>query len=404
MKKTPLPKHGCFTVKYPSTQWQEQPCTKAPNIPYVPQAGSIPQSVGAHYDFVAEATAGLLSEAEGSFPASNGVISESGYRNNYPPDNPNTFTLQLNSEYFYNAPPCADAAIPSQCQGWEQFLFQESDGGNAKVYIQNWLLNYATLCPAGWEPYLANCYLNSPAVSVPSQQAVNVPSMTLTGEAANATETVIFSAPGDTLSAVSQNTVLSLEQHWTAAEFNVFGDGGGSEANFNSGSTLFVQTSVTNGTTNAPVCLGPQGAGTTGESNNLNLIPQSAPVCCPYGGTYPSILFMESNVTNAPTAACGALPYSANGSMTTITHPIILGEIRVLYSATLEDSTPGASITYQLFDSCGNSVESSTVSAGTMISYLDTEINGESCTYGIRGTMYATAPGYVPTAKTAIAF
>ncbi len=24
MKKTPLPKHGCFTVKYPSTQWQER--------------------------------------------------------------------------------------------------------------------------------------------------------------------------------------------------------------------------------------------------------------------------------------------------------------------------------------------------------------------------------------------
>ncbi len=214
------------------------------------------------------------------------------------------------------------------------------------------------------------------------------------------------------MSAIGQDSMLNLEQHWTNAEFNVFGDGGGGEANFSNGSTLVTQLIVNNGATNAPVCLGPQGAGTTAETNNLNLIPQSAPVCCPYGGTNSSIQFLESSASGA-TATCGAnglenniasIPYTTNGSATVINHPIIQGEIRVLYSATLEDSTPGGSITYQLFDSCGDSLGGATVSLGTIIQFLNTEIDGESCTYGIHGTMYATAPSYVPSLTDGIAF
>ena len=256
-----------------------------------------------------------------------------------------------------------------------------------------------------------NCYINSSAVGVPPIQGMNLQGTVLSGSTANGTDTVMLGdSSNNSLYSVGQENLLNLDQNWTEAEFNVFGDASFGEANFNNGSTFLVQTSVTNGTTNPPLCRGPQGAGTTGETNNLNLISQSAPVCCPYGGASPSIQFLESNASEA-TATCGVsglesnigpIPYSTNGSETVITHPIIQGEIHVLYSAKLDDSYPGALITYQLFDSCDDSLGSATVSPGTTISFLNTEIDGESCTYGIHGTMYATQPGSVPSSLVGI--
>ena len=417
MKKTPLPKHGCFTVKYPSTQWQEQACTKAPNIPVIPKHGAGPQTVGNSNDFVAEVTSGLISSSEGSFPNAGGFTSESGYINNAPPAYTNSFSLQLNSNVFSNPSLCSGATDPSQCLGWQQFLFTEGDSSNGYVYMEYWLLNYGVNCPSNWQSVNVggemDCWINSSSVSVPPLQAIYVSGTTLSGSTASGIDTVILgSSSGDTLYSFGQESVLGLDQNWTEAEFNVLGDGGGGEANFNNSSTFLLQTSVTNGTTNAPLCLGPQGAGTTAETNNLSLIPQSAPVCCPYGGSSPSIQFLESNVSGA-TATCGAaglesnigpIPYSSNGSETTITHPIIQGEIRVQYSATLNDSNPGASITYQLFDSCDDFLGGATVSSGTTITYLNTEIDGESCTYGIHGTMYANQPGSVPSSLVGIVF
>ena len=39
-----------------------------------------------------------------------------------------------------------------------------------------------------------------------------------------------------------------------ALEFNIIGDGGGSEANFNSGTKLTVEIAVNDGSTAAPTC------------------------------------------------------------------------------------------------------------------------------------------------------
>jgi hypothetical protein len=37
MARVPLPKKGCFMSSYPSTQWQEVPCTTPPARPYPPR-------------------------------------------------------------------------------------------------------------------------------------------------------------------------------------------------------------------------------------------------------------------------------------------------------------------------------------------------------------------------------
>ena len=82
-------------------------------------------------------------------------------------------------------------------------------------------------------------------------------------------------------------TVTKLASGWNYSEFNLFGAGGGSAATFNSGSSITVKISMTNGSTAAPTCVN---YGTTGETNNLNL-----GTCSGTGGTSPYIQFTESN-------------------------------------------------------------------------------------------------------------
>ena len=42
MSKTPMPKTGCFTSSYPSTEWKEVPCAPAPTRGYPPRPGGAP--------------------------------------------------------------------------------------------------------------------------------------------------------------------------------------------------------------------------------------------------------------------------------------------------------------------------------------------------------------------------
>ena len=61
----------------------------------------------------------------------------------------NTFSLQLNTNFFSNSPTCNGAANPSTCQAWEQFVY--SNAGSA--FIQYWLIGYNAACLAGWNTY-----------------------------------------------------------------------------------------------------------------------------------------------------------------------------------------------------------------------------------------------------------
>lgn len=77
------------------------------------------------------------------------------------------------------------------------------------------------------------------------------------------------------------------------------GNGGGSSANFNAGSTITVKTVTHNGTTAAPTCLT---EGFTGETNNLNLVNSAA-----YStGASPSIESVQSNVLTTPPSCAAA--------------------------------------------------------------------------------------------------
>jgi hypothetical protein len=89
-------------------------------------------------------------------------------------------------------------------------------------------------------------------------------------------------------STTGADTVVTLAKYWNAAEFNVIGDGGGSQAAFKKNTSITVGIALTDGQTTAPTCKADDG--TTGETNNLTLGP-----CSTSGGSTPSVSFTESN-------------------------------------------------------------------------------------------------------------
>jgi hypothetical protein len=277
MQHKATPATGCYRASYPSTVWAKVDCVKAPNRLYLPRHFPEAQTVGNGNDYAAEISSGLISQTVGSFPSVSGVSSESddGTSNDY--------SLQLNSN-FMSTNACNGV---SGCQAWEQFVYASGEG---EAFMQYWLINYGDTCPSGgWMQYQGSCYMNSAAVSVPDENITDLANMTLTGSAASGgTDTLTFTDGTEAYSTSGDDSVVDLATAWQASEFNIIGDGGGSEADFNSGSSVTVNVSLTDGSTSAPTCA--SDAGTTGETNNLNLGS-----CTASGGSTPSIQFTESN-------------------------------------------------------------------------------------------------------------
>jgi hypothetical protein len=271
---TAAPAVGCFQASFPSVQWVKTACVAAPNVAYVPRSGGAAQVVGDGHDYAAS-VAGFMSASVGSFPVVSGVTSErDGIR-------PNVYSIQLNSNFMTTA--ACDGI--SGCQSWEQFVYSSSE---RSAFMQYWLINYGT-CPAGWNTYSPDCYKNSAAVTVPKFDISGLAGMKLSGNAvANGIDTLVFTTATDAYSTSGPDSVVDLASDWKQSEFNIIGDGGGSAATFNRGSSITVKIGVTDGTTNAPTCAA--NAGTTGETNNLAL--QS---CSSTGGASPAIQFVESD-------------------------------------------------------------------------------------------------------------
>ncbi|WP_051951208.1 hypothetical protein [Actinacidiphila yeochonensis] len=325
MAQLTTPAKGCYTSAYPAVAWQSTACTTAPNQRFAPKAGATatgtasrtatgtadgarlpavagastgsatgtgtgtaPDVVGNGIDFSA-GVSGVLNGATGSFPTVSGVTSETGG------GVANSYSLQLNSAPF-SSPICAGHA---GCQGWEQFILSNPGSGTGAAFIQFWILNYFTTCPSGWNSYLSDCYKNGSAVAVPSQPIGNLASLSLSGNVTSSLDTVVMTTPGGTYSASTADSTLGLSADWNAAEFMIGGNGGGSQATFNSGSTVTVKTVTHDGTTNAPTCLS---EGFTGETNNLNLVNTPSFTV----GASPSIQSRQSNILTSPASCASA--------------------------------------------------------------------------------------------------
>jgi hypothetical protein len=272
--RTPVPHEGCFEAEYPNANWVSVGCVQAPDRVYVPHAGGATQAVGNGHDYAASVD-GLMSSAVGSFPTVTGVTGERDGR-------ANVYSIQLNSN-FMTTQACAGIA---GCLSWEQFVYSSSE---RSAFMQYWLINYGNQCPQGWNSFDGSCYKNSAAVRVPTQPITTLASLKLSGTAVvGGSDTLVFTTPTKAYSTTGADSVVYLGTAWQQSEFNIVGDGGGSRATFNKGSSMTVKVTVTDGSTNAPTCAA--NAGTTGETNNLNLGS-----CSVAGGAAPYIQFVQSN-------------------------------------------------------------------------------------------------------------
>jgi hypothetical protein len=269
-----VPGEGCFYAAYPSTEWLKVRCAEAKNVAAIPRISATPATVGNGTDWVAGVSSGLISRTVGSFPVFTSTGEEDG-------GSANSYTLQLNTNH-QNCP-----GDPAGCAAFVQFFYGPGEG-----YFQYWLIGWPTTCPSGWGTYPFNtsyCYLTSPSVSVPAEpvssvlQTVKLAATAKAGGQDRLTVTVGTEAYTTSM----KEGALKLATAWTESEFNIFGGSSGSEAVFNKGTHIRVRVAVTNGTTNAPLCVS---AGLTIETNNLRLGK-----CTAAGGAIPYIAFTESN-------------------------------------------------------------------------------------------------------------
>jgi hypothetical protein len=288
------PAEGCFTVSYPDVIWQEVDCKPLhPRVRPVLRKRGEGQIAGNGDDYVAQGP-GLTSAALGSFPTVTGVKSEKSVGVAEYGDGgilgPNEYSLQLNTDFNGTTAACDGH---SGCVVWQQFIYATDYAveGEAAVFMQYWLISWGdSACPSGFgSDGEGDCYGNSNYVSAPDVKPTSLASLSLDGSTVSGgNDTVTFTDAGKAYSVSGKDSVLDISQVWEQSEFNIVGDAGGSRADFNKPVSITVKLALTDGTTAAPKCVAD--AGTTGESNNLNLGS-----CTATGAAAPFIEFTESN-------------------------------------------------------------------------------------------------------------
>jgi hypothetical protein len=296
MTRNPESAEGCFHASYPNFAWEKTDCKVAqPRVHPVHRKPSNGASevTGNGHDYVAEA-AGLITQTLGTFPKVTGVTSESGVGvaafGGGGILGPNEYTLQINTNFTGTTSVCAGH---SGCTVWQQFIYSPDYNvqGQAAVFMQYWLIGWgSSRCPSGWgSDGGGDCYRNSAYAAAPDIPITSLAKLTLSGAAvAGGNDTVVFNNGTQAYSVSGRDSIVDISSVWKESEFNVVGNAGGSRANFNSGSSVTVKVALTDGSSAAPTCVA--NAGSTGETNNLNL-----GTCSTASGTTPSIQFTESN-------------------------------------------------------------------------------------------------------------
>jgi hypothetical protein len=346
----PLPSRGCYNASYPRVQWQKVACRVAPHHPFLPAHAqeSFLQEVGDANDYSAE-VAGLITSAIGSIPSVSAGASETGVDPNTRASDANTFSLQLNSEFFpATTTICKGHGLPSLCSGWQQFVYVDSPEEN-EVFMQYWIIKYNNPCPSGWWEYSfpmsteIYCYKNSSASTLSGDRLTvsGLAGTTFEGSAnASGNDAVVMTTASGNATATGAGSVLGLGNEWKAAEFGVFGDADGSQATFSARTTITVHTVVKSNSDEPPACV-PEGF--TGETNNLNLEGTPALSTQPF----PTIASRQTNASGATPASCATFGVISPPSVTTTTAPNVTQT-----SATLEGTVNpnGANVTACKFE------------------------------------------------------
>lgn len=298
------PGRGCYSASYPALTWHAVTCVAAPKVPLVPTplakatGHGGPVAVGDGQDYSAQVS-GLISQATGTFQNVSSGITEKGQNGGTGSQVTNAFSLQLNTQFFSGSPACDGSSDPSDCLAWQQFVYTYESKTIGYIFMQYWLINYDATCPSGWYTYSDDCYTNSNAAEVSTLTASELASAHLSGTASSGgNDGVSLSVgSGSATTVTNSDSEIHLASYWNTTEWGVFGDGGGSEANFGSNTSLEAETALTASSgSSAPSCVS---EGFTGETNNLNLTATPA-----LGSESSPTMASEQTNGTAGTASC----------------------------------------------------------------------------------------------------
>jgi hypothetical protein len=334
----------CYSTHYPSTALTEVPCLPESTTVYMVRrlrtdSAPAPQTAGAGTDFFATVTNGSTTGVIGSFPTVN-VKSEAQTGSGTPQPIANSYSIQINPNN-YTSPRCTNANGMSVngCTGATvQFVYGTGEcNGTPCLELEYWLFNvpkkFCPTDPTQWSFYdgsfggIPGCFLNVKGAPIAAISWPELSSAQFIALATSATDFFfVVGADGGAGMVQSDSDGLSTGG-WVSTEFNLVGDGDGSEATFSDGTStlglnLAVQFQQTAGS-NQPASLScsPFAGGdgdSTGESNNLNLgtctisgnnmqfsetggIPAAAPLSCAQISADIALeLKIIANLTNNP--------------------------------------------------------------------------------------------------------
>lgn len=274
MNHTPTPGPGCWQSNYPNTTWLSVTCSQ-PNYPaptvgdgtddYAKYSGT--SNVGwAEGDF--SSVSGINAEADSGNPCSNS--NGTGHCSDY-------YSLQLNTNSFTCTP---SGGHSTTCL--EQFVYTgTATAGNIAVwwYLPGYHSTWGN-CPTGFSqpPGFPNDCTDPTNAGVlhADSPKTKLGSMTLLGEAnyEGSGDDVAQMCDGNgCYAATTTGSVLGTSSNWTITEFNVLGFGGGSQAQFNTGTSLTAEIFEYdhNGNMISPSCTTSIGTTFTAETANLAL-------------------------------------------------------------------------------------------------------------------------------------
>jgi hypothetical protein len=297
--QVPTPSEGCFTASFPSIVWHQVACGTAPTravpVPHYYFFGS-PMTAGNGNDFTIQ-TGSTITKAVGSFPTFSGVTSEQSVGVAAYGDGgilgANEYSLQMNTQFSSTTSVCKSH---SGCTVWQQAVYgtDYEETGEGSLFWQDWLIGWGnSRCPSGFgSDGEGDCYKNSSLTQLSDISPKDLAGVTVTSSFTNGgNDVVTLTYNGSAYSASQSDSTLKIASVVNNLEWNVVGDAGGSEAEFNSsGVSATVKIAATTSSASSASCVAD--SGTTGESVNLNLGSCSVSGS---GTTTPSISFPETN-------------------------------------------------------------------------------------------------------------
>jgi hypothetical protein len=368
IKRISVPGVGCFRASYPALAWRKSACKAPLRRPRLSSGGapsdwSAPDAFGQQSAsgmfgapaasptaggntggmYAAEVPTGVVTSAVGSFPSvSAGPTEEDSKRKEK-----ETYSLQLNTNFFKDAAKCAGSKNAAGCGAGQQFVFSQTESGG-ELSFEYVIVGYAedgSTCPGGYAEIEGNCYKGSPRVSLPAIVKVSeLASVSFEAKAngpGNLDSIVMITKAGSAVATGAADELdLGTSKEWKRAEFGVFGWANESVAEFSPNTTITINTAVnaTPLSDLAPICS--KGALHTLEANNLSF--EGTPALAPQSS--PTISSRQTNGTVEPGPQCTT--YGVSPPSVTITQPVNAGVYTYGQSVPSEfECTPAAGAT-----------------------------------------------------------